>query len=212
MKFAHSMKFAHFPVIAALCALLIAFPVAGCNGQTVAQDIVNWTPALQSAVTTVDTAVGALDPASAVVLAAATVGFDAASNLLVAEAKAYLANPSASLLTQLQAAVTTFEQNVSAATLAAAKISNISSQQHALAAIGAVGTIVQSILALVSGISTKTALNRMAAESPLKLAEIEKYEDFHQKASIIADHYRETETVAMLDMTIAGARLQHAGF
>ena len=38
-----------------LIALLVPLPwMQGCSGVTVAQDIVNWTPALQSAVATVD--------------------------------------------------------------------------------------------------------------------------------------------------------------
>jgi hypothetical protein len=78
----------------ALIALLLPLPfMGGCSGTTVAQDIVNWTPALQSAVVTVDSAVALLAPADAPVFAAATVGFDAASNLMAAQAKAYLANP-----------------------------------------------------------------------------------------------------------------------
>ena len=122
-----------------------------------AQDIVNWTPALQSAVATVDSTAALLAPADAPVFAAATVGFDAASNLLVAQAKAYLANPTAGVLAQLQTQVVTFQQQVNAALLQAAKIVNPASQQHALAAIQAVATVVSAILALVQSVSSKAA-------------------------------------------------------
>jgi hypothetical protein len=74
----------------ALIALLLhASFLCGCSGVGVAQDIVNWTPTLQSAVATVDSTAALLDPADAPIFAAATVGFDAASNVLVAQARAY---------------------------------------------------------------------------------------------------------------------------
>ena len=82
-----------------MIALLIPLPwMQGCTKAGVAQDIVNWTPALQSAVATVDSTAALLVPVDAPIFITATVGFDAATNLLVAQAKAYLANPSGSLL------------------------------------------------------------------------------------------------------------------
>ena len=81
----------------------------GCSGVTVAQDIVNWTPSLQSAVATVDSTAALLAPADAPVFAAATTGFDAASYFLVAQARAFLANPSASALAQLQTQIVTLQ-------------------------------------------------------------------------------------------------------
>ena len=123
-----------------LIALLIPLPwMQGCTAASVAQDIVNWTPALQSAVATVDSTAALLAPADAPIFAAATSGFDAASNLLVAQAKAYLANPSAGVLAQLQTQIVTLQQQVNAALLQAAKIVDANSQQHALAAIQASG-------------------------------------------------------------------------
>ncbi len=142
----------------ALIALLLPLPfVSGCSGKSVAQDIVNWTPALQSAVATVDSTAAMLAPADAPIFAAATVGFDAASNLLVAQAKAYLANPSAGALAQLQAAVVALQQNVSGATLSALKIVDQKSQTLAMNAIDAVGTIINAILAMVISVSSKAA-------------------------------------------------------
>ena len=119
-----------------LIALMLPLPwMQGCTAAGVAEDIVNWTPPLQSAVATVDSTAALLAPADAPIFAAATIGFDAASNLLVAQAKAYLANPSASVLAQLQNQIVTFQQQVNTALLQAAKIVNANSQQHALAAI-----------------------------------------------------------------------------
>jgi len=111
----------------------------------VAQDIVNWTPALQSAVATVDSTASLLAPPDAPIFSAATYGFDAASNLLVAQAKAYLANPSASALQTLQTQVVTFQQQVSAALLQAVKIVDPAGQAHALSVLQAVATIVNTI-------------------------------------------------------------------
>jgi len=147
-----------------LCAILVAgtIPVAGCSGQVVAQDIVNWTPALQTAVGVVDTTASVLAPADAPIFTAATASFDAATNLLVAQCKAYLANPSASLLAQLQAQIVTFQQQVNASLLQSARIVNPNSQAHALAAINGVATIINAIFALIESISSKASAAQMA--------------------------------------------------
>jgi hypothetical protein len=56
----------------ALIALLLPF-TAGCSGTSVAQNIVNWTPTLQSAVATVDSTATLLDPLDAPIFTAARV-------------------------------------------------------------------------------------------------------------------------------------------
>ena len=176
----------------ALIALLLPLPfVSGCSETSVAQNIVNWTPALESAVATVDSTAALLAPADAPVFAAATAGFDAASNLLVAKAKAYLANPSASVLAQLQAAVVIFQQQVNASLLSAAKITNPASQQSVLNAINAVGTVVLAMLALVQSVSSKVAVARMASQSTIKLATVRPYMDESKAVAMVASHYGE---------------------
>jgi hypothetical protein len=132
-----------------------------------------------------------LAPADAPVFAAATAGFDAASNLLVAQAKAYLANPSASVLAQLQAAVVAFQQQVNASLLSAAKITNPASQQSVLNAVNAVGTVVLAMLALVQSVSSKVAVARMASQSTIKLATVRPYMDESKAVAMIASHYGE---------------------
>jgi len=176
-----------------LCAVLVVgtMPMMGCNESTVAQDIVNWTPALQGAVATVDSSAALLDPAVAPVFAAATAGFDQASNVLVAQARAYLANPSASVLAQLQSAIVTFQQQVNAALLQAAHISNPTSQQHAINAINTVAVAVNAILALVQSVSSKAAVAQMAAASPIKLAEVRPYMD-EERLRPVAERYGAT--------------------
>lgn len=197
----------------ALIALLLPLPfMTGCNGVTVAQDIVNWTPALQSAVATVNTTASLLAPADAPIFTAATVGFDAASNLLVAQAKVYLANPSAPVLAQLQSQIVVLQQQVNTALLQVAKISNSQSQQHALAAVQGVGTIVSTILALVQSVSSKAAVAQMAAASTVKLASVRPYLLNDQTTQIIAAHYDVSTSEATL-MTMEGEYdLEHAGF
>jgi len=186
----------------ALIALLLPLPfVGGCSQKTVAQNIVNWTPALQCAVASMDSAGELLAPADAKVYAAATAGFDAASNLMVAQAKAYLANPSASTLAQMQNQVVVLQQQVNTALLEAARIVNPSSQQHALATIQAVGTVVIAILALVQSVSSKAAVAQMAARSTVKLVDVRPYLDAEQAAEIVADHYG--EPVAMARVQVA---------
>jgi len=174
----------------ALIALLLPLPfMSGCTGIGVAQNIVNWTPTLQSAVATVNSTATLLAPQDAPIFAAATAGFDAASNELAAQAKAYLANPNASVLAQLQTAVVTFQQQVNASLLQAARITNPASQQRVLNAINGVATVVSAMLALVVSVSSKAAVARMAAQSKIKLAEVKPYSDPLDSVLIVAQHY-----------------------
>jgi hypothetical protein len=197
----------------ALIALLIQVPfMSGCSGVTVAQDIVNWTPTLQGAVATVDTTAALLAPADAPIFAVATVGFDAASNLLAAQAKAYLANPGAGALAQLQTQVVTFQQQVNAALLTVGKIVDPASQQHALSAIQAVGTIISAMLALVQSISSKTAVAGMAARSSVKMASVEQYIDVEMAARMVAGHYGEPVGMARIQVSQAEQNAVMAGF
>lgn len=197
----------------ALIALLLPLPfMGGCSGSTVAQDIVNWTPALESAVATVDSTGAVLAPADAPVFAAATAGFDAASELLTAQAKAYLADPSASTLQQMQNQIVVLQQQVNAALLQAARIVNPASQQHALAAIQAVGTVVSAILSLVQSVSSKAAVAQMAARATIKTAMVRPYLNGTQAAGIVAGHYREAVAVARMQVAQVEQDEVQAGF
>ena len=174
-----------------LVSILVMGSMVGCSGSQVAQDIVNWTPALQSGVTVIDTTAATLLPADAPIFLAATAGFDAASNELVTQAKAYLANPSATVLAKLQIAVTTFQQSVNAALLQVAGIKNSASQQHALAGIQGVATIVATILGLVQSVSSKSAIAQMSIDSPLKLAAVRRLMNERQM-QVVAERYGST--------------------
>jgi hypothetical protein len=197
----------------ALIALLLPLPfMGGCSETSVAQNIVNWTPALESAVATVDSTGALLVPADAAIFTAATAGFDAASSVLVNEAKAYLAHPTASVLAQLQAAVVTFQQNVNASLLSAAKITNPISQAHVLNAINGVATIVTALLALVTSISSKAEVARMASESTIKLAAVQPYLDEGNAAVMVAAHCGEPAAVAQAQVAQAELSAARAGF
>lgn len=196
-----------------LVVLLLPLPwITGCSGATVAQDIVNWTPSLESAVATVDSTAALLAPADAPLFSAATMGFNAAANLLVVQAKAYLANPGAGALSALQTQVVAFEQQVNAALLQAAKMVNPASQQHALAAIQAVGTIVTAILALVQSISSKAQVARMAANSTIKFAAVKPWSNDARSAQIIAAHYGEPLATAQVQIACAERQAAESGF
>jgi hypothetical protein len=195
----------------ALIALLLPF-TAGCSGPSVAQNIVNWTPTLQSAVATVDSTATLLDPLDAPIFTAATVGFDAASNVLVAQAKAYLANPTAPVLQQLQTAVVAFQQQVNASLLQAARITNPASQQQVLNAINGVATIVIAMLALVTSISSKAAVARMASQSTIKLAQVRPYMNEGKAAALVAGHYGEPVNLAAMQVAQLEVSAAHAGF
>jgi len=197
----------------ALIALILPLPfTTGCSGVCVAQDIVNWTPSLESAVATVDSTAALLDPAAAPAFAAVTAGFDAASNLLIDQAKAYLANPSAGVLAQLQTQVVTFQQQVNGALLGAAKIVDPASQKHALAAVQAVATIVTAMMSLIASVSSKAAVQSMAAQSQIKLSAVQPLIDGSRSAGIVAAHYEEPVWMAHLEIEQAGYALSQAGF
>jgi hypothetical protein len=195
----------------ALIALLLPF-TSGCSGISVAQNIVNWTPVLQSAVATVNATAALLDPAAAPIFTAATVGFDAASNTLLAQAKAYLANPNAGVLAQLQTAVVTFQQQVNASLLQTARITNPVSQQKALANINVVATAVNAMLALVNSISSKAAVARMAAQSTIKLASVQPLLDEDKAVAMVASHYDEPVESARIQVRQAEGYAVQAGF
>ena len=196
----------------ALIALLVPLPILGCSGTSVAQNIVNWTPTLQSAVATVNSTAALLDPADAPIFTAATVGFNAASNLLVAQARAYLANPTAPVLQQLQAAVVAFQQQVNASLLSAARITNPASQTQVLNAINAVATVVTAILALVQSVSSKVQVAQMASQSTIKLAAVRPFLDENNAAKIVANHYGEPVEVARLQVMQFETSAAQAGF
>jgi len=197
----------------ALIALLMPLPfLGGCSATTVARNIVDWTPALESAVASVDSVGAVFSPGDAPVFAAATAGFDAAAGLLTAQAKAYLANPSASTLAQMQMQVVVLQQQVNGAMLQAARIVNPASQQHALAAIQAVGTVVTAMLVLVQSVSSKAAVAQMSAASTVKISAVLPLVDQKRAVEMVAAHFGEPVVVAEIQVARVERVEMAAGF
>jgi hypothetical protein len=154
-----------------VCLWAAMITTTGCTGTTVAQNIVSWNPTIQSTAATVAAAVSILQPQDALLVAIALAGFKGAGDLCVAEANAYLANPGASTLQLLQAAVVAFEQQINASLLAAARIIDPKSQQIMVAALGAVGAAINAVLALIAGIKGNT-LSAMGVKVPIKISQV----------------------------------------
>lgn len=200
----------------ALCslALLGSLPIAGCNGSAVAQDIVNWTPALETAVATAASVCPAIDPAAAPACMAASAAFKVFGDAAVLQAKAYLANPNATTLQVLQTAIVTLQQSVNANMLQAARIVDPASQQRVLALVNAVGTVAEAMLALVLSITAKTSAAKMAATAPLKISMVQPLMRKNEADTIqtVALHYQVSPARAMAMTLSAEANLQAAGF
>lgn len=186
----------------ALVSLLLLATVTGCSGTSVAQDIVNWTPTIVSTATTVGSVVASLDPKDAALITVSVTGFNAAANLLSSQAQTYLNNPGASALQQLQAQVLTFQQNVNAALLQAAKIVDPGSQQKVIAAIQSLATGLTAILALIATIKGNT-LTPGVVVAPIKVSQIEPLLNHEQEVREVAEHYGSS-------VPFAKARIQQA--
>ena len=186
-----------------VCLWASMITTTGCNGTTVAQDIVNWNPTIQSTAATVAAAVSILQPQDALIVAAALAGFQGAGDLAVAQANAYLANPGASTLQLLQSAVVAFEQQINASLLAAARIIDPKSQQIVVAALGAAGAAINAVLALIAGIKGNT-LSAMGVNAPIKISQVR---HLYNPAAVnmeIAAHYQispQSAGVAVQDKT-----------
>jgi len=197
----------------ALIALLLPLPfLGGCTANSVAQNIVDWTPPLESAVAAVDSTASLLSPRDESVFQTATSGFDAAASLLATQARVYLANPSAATLAQMQSQVVVFQQQVNTALLQAARIVDSASQQHAMSTLQAVATIVSAILALVQSVSSKAQVARMASQSSIKLAAVQPYLSQAQAARVVAAQYGEPVAVARRQVAQAEQMEMQAGF
>jgi len=196
-----------------LIAMLIPLPwMQGCTAAGAAQNIVNWTPALQSAVAAVDSTGALLSPSDAPAFATATADFDRDSNVLVQQAKSYLEHPTAGTLVQLQNQIVVLQQQVNVALLQASRIMDSASQQHAMAAIQAVSVIVTAILSIVQSASSKAEVAQMASHSTIKLAAVKPYLNPSQAAQIVADHYGEPVHVAEIQVAQAQQEAFAAGF
>lgn len=196
-------------------AIPVSFMTTGCNGTTVAQDIVNWTPALESSAATVAASASILLPADAILIAGSLAAFNAAANLISAEAKAYLANPGQTTLQALQTGVITFQQQINAALLAAAKIVNPQSQLLVTNGLNAAATIINSIFALITQIKGNTvAATAAKTASLIRLKDLpdRSRDQYAAGTELVANHYNVPVHVAE-NMYFTGIlRIQSEGF
>jgi hypothetical protein len=157
-----------------LIALLLQLNVValtGCNQKqriTVAQEIVDYGPAVTSAVDM------AISTASLFVAFPGDKleGFDTLSAGLQAAAKDYLANPNQASLAFLQSQIVKFQQAANSGLLQVAHIQDPASQKLALAAINGVAVVVNTVLGLVQSISSKQQVASMAAQVKVPLVQV----------------------------------------
>jgi len=167
----------------ALCALLLMGTTMGCTQAqkiSVAQEIVNWTPTLISAVDTSASMVESLDPASALIVAPFVVAFNALAPQFQMAAKNYLANPTQTTLQVLQSLITQIQQNANQALLAALKITNPTSQSTVTKDINIVATAANALLSLVQSVSTQAQIQQMSKGVTVTLAQVHSLMDQNQ--------------------------------
>jgi hypothetical protein len=164
-------------VLALLCMTLIFAPVIGCTQAQrvdVAQEIVNWTPALESSIDTAASVVDLLDPVAAPIVNTLVTGVNALAPQFEAAAKAYLANPTQTALQTVQGLIVQIQNSVnnSLALLDAAKVTNPASQAKAKSVINGIATVANSLLALIEGVSTKAQVAAMSQNVTVHLAQV----------------------------------------
>jgi hypothetical protein len=111
----------------------------------------------------------------------------------------------------MQAQVVTLQQQVNAALLTTARITNPASQQHALAAVQSVAVVVSAILALIQSVSSKAQVAQMAAHSTIKLAAVRPFLDEGKAGRMVATHFGEPLELAQLQVARAEAAEMQAG-
>jgi hypothetical protein len=81
-----------------------------------------------------------------------------------------------------------------------------------LNAINAVATVVTAMLALLQSVSSKAAVQRMAAQSSIKLATVRPYLDEQKTIATVAAHYNEPASIAALQVAEVRISAAQAGF
>ncbi|HUD75083.1 MAG TPA: hypothetical protein VMQ76_08420 [Terracidiphilus sp.] len=195
---------------------LIAILMLGCTASTTgcsmtsnAQQIVNWTPVIDSALTELGGIASTLLPQDALIIQPLIAGLIVGQNLLSAQAKTYLANPGATTLQQLQAQALALQTNINAAVLASIRVSNPASQQAILTKLNAGLTGVSAILALIIGIKGST-LTPASVTAP-KLSQVLPLLDERQSIALVAQHYGEPQFMAAYQVHRGESALLAAG-
>jgi hypothetical protein len=167
------MKFIQYPIIAALCSLLVILPITGCTVSqekinSVIREIATYAPIITDNATTLATAVQSFDPADAVLIQKSLVILLRDGPLLTTLCNQYLANPSSSVLNQITALVDELATVDSDALLAALQIKNPQSLETAKMILAGIATAVTVLSVYLSSINIQVSSE--AAQSIKKLA------------------------------------------
>lgn len=135
------------------------------------------TPEVVAAADTVAAVVSGFLPTDAVLIGIASVAFDASAKTLQALCASYIANPNASVLAQIQAAVTTLESQINQSTLTAVGIKSSATQQAVLAALKGLLTVVTVVFALITPTLSTAQLEQLKDSNTIHLAKVRPYMD-----------------------------------
>ena len=178
MKFLKGIK---LTAQAAVAAILMS-ATFGCTTQQkqttlqVITQVNTHIPEVVAAADTVSAVVAGLLPTDAALIAVADTAFDTAAKTLQALTAAYIANPNATTLQQIQAAITTLEGQINTATLTVAGIKNAQTQAAVMAALKGLLTIVTVVFGLISPTMTSAQL-RAGRDAGIQLAKVRPYMD-----------------------------------
>jgi hypothetical protein len=134
-------------------------------------------PEVVAAAGTVAATVSALLPTDAAIIGVADTAFTAAAGTLQALTAAYIKNPTASVLAQIQTAITTLEATINTATLNATGIKDTTTQQIVLAALKGLLTVVTVVFALIAPTLTTAQLVDLRNQGTIHLARVRPYMD-----------------------------------
>jgi hypothetical protein len=169
---------------ASVAAVLIcAIAMTGCTPaqqQTTVQvvtEINTHIPEVVAAAGTVAATVSALVPTDAAIIGIADTAFTAGATTLQALTAAYLKNPTASVLAQIQSAITTLESQINTATLNAVGIKDTVVENAVLAALKGLLTVVTVVFALIAPTLSTAQLMSIRESDTIHLAKLRPYMD-----------------------------------
>lgn len=167
--------------IAAMGTLLFIAPfTTGCTQAqkiSVAQQIVNLTPAFTSAVDLALSTIALLDPPAQLIIAPTMILVNATGPQISKAAQDYLNNPTETNIQVLQGIIVQIQQSVNTMVLQAAHIVNPQSQAIAVRDVNQIAALTNLILGLVQSISTPAQKAVMAADVKISMAQVRPYLD-----------------------------------
>lgn len=184
--------FTNLRASAAVVVLTATLLTTGCTpaqqqtATAVISKVYAYLPSVQNAADTVAATVEMLAPPDAALIQIGDTAFDALAVTLQALCKSYLANPSASVLAQIQTAINTLNSTVNTAILNATGIKDAESQKLALAALKGLLTVSSVLLAFVAPTETTAQLWELRQTHTIHLAKMRPYMDEQELARVAA--------------------------